>query len=60
MIVVRMGSDIAGIVILVAAVAAIALVMVLTGWANDDAPPGSGGRAGPVSVSSTSPARTTK
>jgi hypothetical protein len=48
-----MQSNIAGLVVVVAAVAAIAVVMFATGWADDKAPPGSGGRGGPVSVTST-------
>jgi hypothetical protein len=55
-----MRSDVAAIIILIAAVAAIVLVMFLTGWADDKAPPGSGSRGGPVSVTSIDPARTTK
>jgi hypothetical protein len=53
----RKDSNIIAILVLVAAVAAIAVVMFATGWANDKAPPGSGSRVGTVPVSSTSPAR---
>jgi hypothetical protein len=49
----RTHSGLAATLILVAAIAAVVLVMVLTGWADDKAPPGSGGRGGPVSVTST-------
>ncbi|HEV7752234.1 MAG TPA: hypothetical protein VGO71_11880 [Baekduia sp.] len=56
----RMRSDITAILILGAAVAAIVVVMFATGWADDKAPPGSGSRGGAVSVSSASPAQTTK
>jgi hypothetical protein len=48
----RMESNIVAVLILLAAIAAIVLVMFLTGWADDKAPPGSGGRGGAVSVTS--------
>jgi hypothetical protein len=51
-----MEPHIARILILIVAVAAIALVMFVTGWADDKAPPGSGGRV-PVPVTSTNNAR---
>jgi hypothetical protein len=49
----RMESDFAAALILLAAIAALVLTRFVTGWAEDKASPGSGGRRGPVSVSST-------
>jgi hypothetical protein len=51
----RIESNIAATVIGIAVIVAVVVVMVVTGWADDKAPPGSGGRGGPVSVTSTSP-----
>jgi hypothetical protein len=53
----RMESNIAARLILLAAIAAIILGMFVTGWADDKAPPGSGGRGGPVSVTATNGTR---
>jgi hypothetical protein len=50
----RIGSNI-GAALMVIAVIAVVVVMFATGWADDKAPPGSGGRGGPVSVTSTTP-----
>ncbi len=40
----RMPANTIRVVIFVVAVAAIVIVMFVTGWADDKAPPGSGGR----------------
>ena len=48
----RVPANTARIVILVVAVAATVIVMFVTGWADDKAPPGSGGRV-PVTETGT-------
>ena len=48
----RVPANTARILILVVAVAATVIVMFVTGWADDKAPPGSGGRV-PVTETGT-------